>query len=293
MAVLVKSAGAWRAASPHVRVGGAWVRPLHVHVKQHAEWKPLWTYSWQSGSWSACSTSCGGGTQTRDVTCRRSDGVDLPDAYCAGITKPATATACNTQSCYAYAWQAGDWSNCSNACGSGTQTRSTGCYRSDGAQVSASYCSGAAPAGSIACNAACEWRYGAWPSPTNKCGSETISRAVTCWSTVSGAWAQTTPGVCSAAHGSAVEPNKQVTTCTGCTFDEAAAVYSKVKPLNATAEQGRTNWTYAEVRTLLIQASGSVQAWWNQLGPADKVCPWPNLSKQCCLNAGYTYYPGT
>ena len=294
MAVLVKVSGAWRAASPHVKVSGAWVRPLHVHVKQGGTWKPLWAYSWQTGDWGSCSASCGGGTQTRTATCRRSDGVDLPDAYCAGLTKPPTSTDCNTQPCYTYGWQAGAWSDCSNACGSGTQTRSTGCYRSDGAQVSASYCSGGAPASTQSCTATCEYRYGSWPSPTVTCGVETISRSVTCWSNASGKWVQQgSPAVCNAAHGSPVEPNKQVTTCTGCAYNEAATVTAKVKKMNGMAEQGRTDWTYAEVRQLLIQASGSVQAWWNAYGSSEKVCPWPAGSKQCCLNAGYTWYAGT
>jgi len=31
------------------------------------------TYSWYVGSWKACSVECGGGTQTRDVYCDRSE----------------------------------------------------------------------------------------------------------------------------------------------------------------------------------------------------------------------------
>lgn len=146
MAVHIKVTGAWRTASPHVKVGGAWVRPLHIHVKQGGAWKPLWSYAWQTGTWSACSASCGGGTQTRDVTCRRSDGVYLPDAYCAGITKPATSTACNTQACYTYIWNYPDnWTACPTTCGTGSQSKTAYCRRNDGVTVADSFCSGSAP----------------------------------------------------------------------------------------------------------------------------------------------------
>ncbi len=59
---------------------------------------PEYSYSWKTGSWSSCSVDCGGGTQTRDVWCERSDGTRVSDSYCSG-TKPATSRSCNTQSC--------------------------------------------------------------------------------------------------------------------------------------------------------------------------------------------------
>ena len=53
-----------------------------------------YTYGWSSGTWGACSTVCGyGGTQTRTVTCSRSDGVTAPDSSCTG-TKPTTSQTC-------------------------------------------------------------------------------------------------------------------------------------------------------------------------------------------------------
>lgn len=51
------------------------------------------TSSWSVGSWGVCSKTCGGGTQTRSVTC--------PSGFnCTGV-KPATSQACNTTACVA------------------------------------------------------------------------------------------------------------------------------------------------------------------------------------------------
>lgn len=61
--------------------------------------KPIWNYRWDTGSWSACSSKCGGGTQTRSVTCMRTNNIVKPDVFCSDITKPSTSQTCNTQSC--------------------------------------------------------------------------------------------------------------------------------------------------------------------------------------------------
>ncbi len=60
------------------------------------------TYVWQTGSWEACSASCGGGTQNRSVTCHTSGGTyvgnDDVSGPC-GTNKPNWQQACNTQAC--------------------------------------------------------------------------------------------------------------------------------------------------------------------------------------------------
>lgn len=53
------------------------------------------TYAWVASGWGACSNSCGTGTQTQAVYCRRSDGNAVADAYCGG-GKPATSRSCDT-----------------------------------------------------------------------------------------------------------------------------------------------------------------------------------------------------
>ena len=58
-----------------------------------------YTYAWTTSSWGSCQAYpyCEPvGTQSRAVSCRRSDGMTVADSFCTG-TKPATS-----QSCAAY-----------------------------------------------------------------------------------------------------------------------------------------------------------------------------------------------
>jgi len=68
-------------------------------------------------SWSTCSATCGGGTQTRTCT--------NPTPSCGGATCPGGIDQpCNTQACCSPVnggWTS--WSTCSATCGGGTQTR--------------------------------------------------------------------------------------------------------------------------------------------------------------------------
>lgn len=65
-----------------VKVTTNWRPVYNIFVKVGDVWKPVYSYAWETGPWSACSAPCGGGTQTRTVTCKRSDGQVMEDIYC-------------------------------------------------------------------------------------------------------------------------------------------------------------------------------------------------------------------
>lgn len=109
MSCAVNVSGTWKyAKQAHVNVNGTWKPCQNIYVNVSGAWKPLYTYSYETGSWGACSADCGGGTQTRTVTCRRRDATNasldvqtVADSFCAahGLTKPAGSQRCNTQAC--------------------------------------------------------------------------------------------------------------------------------------------------------------------------------------------------
>ncbi|XRB10018.1 papilin [Pycnococcus provasolii] len=78
-------------------------KAVKSHVSSHCvpvtTYPPSYTYSYSTGSWGSCSASCGGGTQTRSVTCKRSDGQSANFASTCSGSKPSTTQSCNTQTC--------------------------------------------------------------------------------------------------------------------------------------------------------------------------------------------------
>ena len=103
MPAFVDVSGTWRHLIPYVNISGAWRQIPQIYINVNNTWRPLWTYSWSIGGWGTCSATCGGGTQTRTVTCIRSgDNKISPDTFCTSQgagTKPPTSQPCNTQSC--------------------------------------------------------------------------------------------------------------------------------------------------------------------------------------------------
>jgi hypothetical protein len=85
-------------------------------------------------------TSCSG-TQSRTVTCTRSDNVPVAGTLCLVGSKPSEQQSCTKEGC-TYEWRYGDWSPCP-ACGSANQTRSEMCYiKGSPNTVFRSYCDG-------------------------------------------------------------------------------------------------------------------------------------------------------
>ena len=144
------------------------------------------TYAWNASGWGPSSSTCSSSaTQTRSVTCRRSNGSTVADSSCSG-TKPASSRTVADYSSCSYTWSTGSWSASSNRCSSSaTQTRSVNCRRSDGTHVSDSSCSGTKPATSrtVADYSACtySWQAGSWGASSSTCSSSaTQTRSVYC-----------------------------------------------------------------------------------------------------------------
>jgi hypothetical protein len=98
-------------------------------------------YEWSVSAWHG-SAQCGNTvTQTRDVTCQRSDGQTVTDSFCAARTaKPASTQPITDYSGCSYSWRStpGVWSSsCSTTA---TRPNEIACRRSDGVDVAASLC---------------------------------------------------------------------------------------------------------------------------------------------------------
>eukprot|EP00808_Paulinella_micropora_P004761 g12830.t1 len=110
------------------------------------------SYSWSAGSYTACSVTCGDGTKTRAVTCKQdATGEAVDSSKCDATTKPVQAETCNDGDCYA--WDEGEYGDCSVACGQGTKTRTVVCEQNGDTTVPDANCAnvGTKPATSMAC----------------------------------------------------------------------------------------------------------------------------------------------
>ncbi|XP_075783381.1 papilin isoform X2 [Pelodiscus sinensis] len=167
-------------------------------------------YSWSYGSWSDCSSECGGGYQSRLVFCTI-DNEAYPDYMCRDKSKPASNQTCGLQACpqtkrisYIYlprvwshsgawssqmkSWKTGEWGACSATCGGGTQTRSVYCmsYNGQGSPglVDDAKCEAfsEAPRSTQPCNMrqCATWSTGPWSECSASCGEGVQTRTVTC-----------------------------------------------------------------------------------------------------------------
>ncbi|KAF9413443.1 hypothetical protein HW555_008335 [Spodoptera exigua] len=87
-------------------------------------------YNWVHEEFTPCSATCGGGFQTRNVTCRSREELEVVDNnLCDEGLKPPMNQSCNQDPCPAQ-WVAGPWGDCSKRCGSGgVRSREVTCQK--------------------------------------------------------------------------------------------------------------------------------------------------------------------
>ncbi|RXM99524.1 Papilin [Acipenser ruthenus] len=153
-----------------------WMRTEHLSSR---------VYSWKMGEWSACSATCDGGTQTRSVFCLTQDSAGsrvADESQCAAFSaRPHSQQACSLRHCAA--WSARGWSECSETCGEGEQTRSVVCLSGAGIQLQDYACqalpkpASTQPCERATCPREISWHIGDWGL---SCDSGLRERQVIC-----------------------------------------------------------------------------------------------------------------
>ncbi|XP_077004195.1 ADAMTS-like protein 1 isoform X2 [Tamandua tetradactyla] len=146
---------------------------------------------WMVTSWSACTRSCGGGVQTRRVTCQKlkASGASTPvsnDMCTLFAKRPVDTQACNQQPCVEWAFSS--WGQCNGPCIGphlAVQHRQVFCQTRDGITLPLEQCSALPrPVSTQNCwSEACSvhWRVSLWTLCTATCGNYGFqSRRVEC-----------------------------------------------------------------------------------------------------------------
>ncbi|XP_013787279.1 thrombospondin type-1 domain-containing protein 4-like, partial [Limulus polyphemus] len=143
--------------------------------------------SWFPGDWGPCSTTCGDGTQTRDVTCKQRVSprviMKVTERACFDLEKPLSKQMCRVQTCVH--WKTADWGECSTHCGKGMRKRQVRCVTQDSeAEVPESKCTDSKPDNEEMCDMGpCDnaWFFSPWTeSCSAECGAGVQSRKVLC-----------------------------------------------------------------------------------------------------------------
>ena len=136
---------------------------------------------WEYGAWSACSKTCGPGTQTRTVTCRHQvTGSRLQQEKCGGAGPAVVRRDCQLGDCPG--WRVGEWSACSSTCGPGLAVREVWCEGRE-ERLAGQECGGERPEDSVECgtDSQCgQWRTGQWSECSSQCGPGTRTRDLLC-----------------------------------------------------------------------------------------------------------------
>jgi len=135
-----------------------------------------------ASEWSPCSSECGFGTRTRDVSCMDDFGSIRNETECTSLA-PVTSESCEGTCQYFYKILS-DWSSCDTACGEGTKTREVGCFNGAGAPVrDDSACLNLTePDSTQSCTGTCDYDYvtSEWSRCTNSCGEGIRIRHIDC-----------------------------------------------------------------------------------------------------------------
>ncbi|XP_033628590.1 papilin-like [Asterias rubens] len=156
---------------------------------------------WKSGNWSQCSVTCGRGVQTRSVVCS-SDEV-LGDASCPADIQPDSQLECDLGPCENVDWLVSEWTDCSQRCGEGIQTRQLYCVGPSGTIYSEDVCNAKLrPDSTQQCSSmlACPpmWHASRWTECSTDCGDGVRIRNVFCAQLVDGEWKTAPDSVCNA-----------------------------------------------------------------------------------------------
>ncbi|XP_075787629.1 ADAMTS-like protein 1 isoform X6 [Pelodiscus sinensis] len=146
---------------------------------------------WMVTSWSLCTRSCGGGVQTRRVTCQKltatGSSIPMSNEACTQVAKrPVDTQICNRQLCVE--WVASSWGQCNGPCIGprlAVQHRQIFCQTRDGNSVSSDQCSVLPrPVSTQNCwtdICGVHWRVSLWTLCTATCGNYGFqSRRVEC-----------------------------------------------------------------------------------------------------------------
>lgn len=102
---------------------------------------------WLVGAWSECTAKCGGGKQTREISCRNADGKNSTSCTEAA---PNTEQICNTMPCGS--WKIGEWQTCTKLCDGGVQYRNVTCTDPSGKELPIVNCHTEKPIDKQPCN---------------------------------------------------------------------------------------------------------------------------------------------